>query len=177
MAELRLIEVARRAALLAIAVTACRSSAADPGSGVTPPNGWSALPQLATAAGTAAKQTGITVDHVEAWGEPARGCYAAYLGFAGAVGPADVVAQQMVASLSAEPALAGIVIHDVVKPGGSASGAAGMLELAFERAQYHGKLRANIGADGHVRVLACFWNQREPAACEQGCTSLLGSLP
>lgn len=166
--------------LVALAITACRASEADTGSGLTPPEGWSAMPQLATAASGAVKQSGITVDGAEAWGEPARGCYAAYLALDGARGPAGVVAQQMVESLSAEPALAGIVIHDVVKPGdgeASASGEAGVLELAFERAQYHGKLRAKLVGDGHVHVLACFWNQREPAACERGCTSLLGSLP
>ncbi len=168
MAELRLIVIGMLAA--------CRSSAADPGSGLTPPASWTALPQLASTAATAAKQDGITVAGAEAWGEPARGCYAAWLALAGASGPADVLAQEMVASLSAEPALAGIVIHDVVKPGEGSATEGDVLTLAFERATYRGRLRANIGADGHIRVLACFWNQREPAACEKSCVTLLGEL-
>jgi hypothetical protein len=166
MAELRLIAI--------VALMACRSSEAGSGSGLTPPVGWTALPSLATAASDAAKAGKILVDGVEAWGEPARGCYATWIALRGSGGPADAMATQLVKSLSAEPALAGIVVRDVVPP--AAGSKTGTLSLAFERGVYRGKLRANLGTDGKLAVLACFWNLREPIACEQACNGLLGSM-
>ena len=41
---------------------------------------------------------------------------------------------------------------------------------------YRGRLRARIAA-GKITALACFANEREPAACESACTALLGGLP
>jgi hypothetical protein len=52
-----------------------------------------------------------------------------------------------------------------------------VLSLAFERAPYHGKLRAQLAKDGAITALACFWNDREPAACAAGCTAMIGSMP
>jgi len=152
----------------------CRSSEAGPGSGLKPPEGWAALPALATAASDAAKAGHLQVDGVEAWGEPARGCYAAWIALRGAGGAPDVMADQLVRGLSAEPALAGIVVRDVEKP--APASASGVLSLAFERAQYRGKLRATLAKDGKLAALACFWNSREPVACEQACNGLLGSM-
>ncbi|HEY5925906.1 MAG TPA: hypothetical protein VIV11_29665 [Kofleriaceae bacterium] len=159
---------------LVLSLGACRSSEAGPTSGLTPPAGWQALPSLATAASEAAKSGGITVDGVEAWGEPARGCYAAWIALRGAGGAPDAMADQLVRSLSVEPALLGILIRDVVKP--AAGAASGVLSLAFERGVYRGKLRATLAKDGKVAALACFWNWREPIACEQACNGLIGSM-
>jgi hypothetical protein len=167
MAELRVI------ALLAC-VASCRASEADTNSGLTPPADWKPLPSLATAARDAAKHDRITVDGAEAWGETARGCYAAWVALRGGGGAPDAMAEQLVRSLSAEPALVGLVVRDVVKPAGGA--ASGVLSLSFERALYRGKLRASLAKDGTIAALACFWNQREPVACEQACTALLGSM-
>ena len=52
-------------------------------SGLTPPAGWQALPEIATAVGAAARAEGVTVDGAEAWGEPAMGCYAAWVSLHG----------------------------------------------------------------------------------------------
>ncbi|HEY5944955.1 MAG TPA: hypothetical protein VIV40_05660 [Kofleriaceae bacterium] len=161
-------------ALVVVALSACRSSEAGPGSGLTPPTGWAPLPSLATAANDAAKAGLLTVDGVEAWGEPARGCYAAWIALRGGGGAPDVMADQLVRSLSAEPALMGIVLRDVVKP--AAGQASGVLSLSFERMQYRGKLRATLASDGKLAALACFWNLREPVACEAGCAGLVGSM-
>lgn len=158
---------------VAVAASACRASEAGPGSGLVPPSGWQPLPALATAAMDAAKGAGLQLDGVEAWGETARGCYAAWLALRGASGAPDVMADQVVTSLSAEPALAGIVVRDVIEPAAGAK--TGVLSLTFQRALYHGKLRATLASDGRVEALACFWNQREPVACEQGCATLFGS--
>ena len=160
--------------LLSIAVVACRPSEAGPGSGLTPPAGWTPLPALATAASDAAKAGKIAVDGVEAWGEPARGCYAAWIAVHGGGGAIDAMADQLVRSLSAEPALAGIVVRDVVKPAPGTP--TGVLSLTFERGIYRGKLRATLANNGKLAALACFWNLREPVACDQACNGLLGSM-
>jgi len=166
MAQLRLIALAL--------LIACRASEAGPGSGLTPPAGWQAQPSLANAATTAAKNDGLTVAGAEAWGEPARGCFAAWIAMSGSGGAPDVMADQLVRGLSADPALGGIVVRDVQKPAPNQK--VGVLTLAFEHTRYHGKLRAALNADGKITALACFWNQREPATCERACTALLGSM-
>jgi hypothetical protein len=166
--------VVRLVAAAALAVIGCNASEAGPGSGLTPPAGWKALPTLATAATDAAKTARITVESAEAWGEPARGCYAAWLGLTGGKGAPDKLADQLVASLTAEPSLAGISVRDLVKP--EAGAAAGVLSLGFTHARYTGNLRAQLVRDGHIALLACFWNEREPVACATACTQLLGSM-
>lgn len=188
MAELRLIvasslgprtswpRAARIACSLLVvgALASCRASEAGTGSGLTPPTGWQALPSLARAATEAAKRDGITVDAVEAWGERARGCYAAWIALRGGGGAPDAMAQQLVASLSADPALVGIAVRDVIKPEPGA--ASGVLSFGFERGLYRGRLRATLASEGKIAALACFWNQREPVACEQACTTLIGGM-
>src|SRR5690606_38982504 len=119
-------------------LAACRASEANTGSGLTPPPGWQPLPSLQTAATQAAKRDGITVDAVEAWGERARGCYAAWIALRGGGGAPDAMAQQLVASLSVDPALVGIAVRDVIKP--EAGAASGVLALSFERGLYRGRL-------------------------------------
>ncbi|MDB4954606.1 MAG: hypothetical protein JWO36_2175 [Myxococcales bacterium] len=176
MAQLRLIAV--------LALAACRQSAeAGPGSGITPPTGWRALPDLATAVTNAAKTEHVTVDGSEAWGEPAMGCYGAWFSMRGGSAAPDVMAQQVLDDLAPEtergrgiaPALAGIAIRDVVKPAAGAD--RGTLSLAFTRDKYRGRLRAQLDSTGRIAALACFWNEREPIACESACTGLVGRLP
>jgi hypothetical protein len=168
MAELRLI------ALSIAALAACRSSEAGSNSGLTPPPGWSALPSLATAASDAAKAGSIKVDAAEAFGDPARGCYAAWIAMHDGGGAPDAMAEQLVRGLSVDPNVWGILVRDVKMP---APGAArGVLSLGFERGIYRGMLRANLANDGAIAALACFWNLREPAACEQACKGLVGSM-
>jgi hypothetical protein len=159
---------------IVLAFGACRSSEAGPGSGLTPPTGWAPLPTLAAAASDAAKAGKVSVDGVEAWGEPARGCYATWFAVRGGGGAVDAMATQLVTSLSAEPALVGIVVRDVLKPAAGAT--SGVLALSFERGVYRGKLRATLASDGKLAALACFWNLREPIACEQACNGLIGSM-
>ena len=91
-----------------------------------------------------------------AWGEPAMGCYAATLSMKGTA-TADDVAKAM-------------AITDVVTPDGD-----GVLAFAFGKGAYHGRVRARI-ASGTTTAALCFWNEREPAACDAACTQLLGSL-
>jgi hypothetical protein len=82
MAQLRLIVWLASAAL---ALSACRASEAGPTSGLTPPADWKPLPDLATAVTEAARLTSINVEAIETWGEPARGCYAAWMALRAAI--------------------------------------------------------------------------------------------
>ncbi|MBV8759127.1 MAG: hypothetical protein JO257_17695 [Deltaproteobacteria bacterium] len=172
-----------------LAVAACGSSAAAPGAGsdvpvppgvtppfmppkaaiATPPAGWIAMPSVASAAiealgggpaagkGAAAARGAIAGD---AWGEPAMGCYAVAVGFAAHD------AKALLADVKAA-----VSVRDVVEP--PAQG--GVLAFAFDKAPWQGRVRAVI-ATGEVTALACFWNDREPAACEAACVGVLGSL-
>ncbi|HEU0036597.1 MAG TPA: hypothetical protein VFQ53_38555 [Kofleriaceae bacterium] len=169
MADLRLIAV--------VAIAACSTAdaqapepAAKP-SGVHVPATWKPAPAIVEATRMAAGGTGITVDGIEAWGEPAMGCYALWLSLRGAGGGGDVLADQIVKSLEAEQ----LALRDVVKP----TAAEGVLALRFERkgtSPYTGRLRARL-AEGSITALACFANPREPAACETACTAVLGAIP
>lgn len=125
------------------------------GSSITPPAGWMPLPQLASAA-----QAQITGARADAWGEPAMGCYAATLTFAQRGKPAAML----------DDAQKTLSVHDVVVP----ATPTGVLSFGFDKPPYKGRVRATL--DGKtVSALACFWNEREPAACEAACTALIGS--
>ena len=161
--------------LMLVLVAACGSSDAAPGSGVpvppgvtppfmppkaaiaTPPAGWIAMPTVASAAIDA---LGVKTATGDAWGEPAMGCYAVAVGF-----PAHD-AKALLADVKAQ-----VSVRDVVEP--PAQG--GVLAFAFEKGPWQGRVRA-ILATGDVTALACFWNDREPVACEAACVGVLGSL-
>ena len=161
--------------LMLASLAACSQAGAQPSatSGLTPPAGWIAMPEIATAAATAAKGGGVTVDGAEAWGEPARGCYGVWLALRGE----GASAEQVLAGLAGQP----ITTRDVVKP----ETGDGIVALGFDttrapgsavRGNYRGRLRARIAA-GTITALACFANEREPNACEGACTALLQGLP
>ena len=80
------------------ALVACGSATAqpDPAVPVTPPAGWQRLPAAATAAKTAAGAPGITIEQVDAWGEPTTGCYALWFALRGGSGGADALAKEIV---------------------------------------------------------------------------------
>lgn len=147
----------RLAAVLALG--ACGRAGAQPtpapaSSGVTPPAGWSALPEVASSVG---------VPGAEAWGDPARGCYAVWFRLEGKGATADAV----LAGLAAEQ----ITTSDLVKPDGE-----GIVAARFAKGAYTGRLRARI-TEGAITALACFANRREPKMCEAPCTTVLGALP
>jgi hypothetical protein len=167
MADLRLIAAAA-------ALAGCGSAGAAPeqASGLTPPAGWQALPEVAAAAKAV---IGAPVEGAEAWGEPAMGCYAVWLALR-ASGGAEAIGAQVVAGFTAAGAGSGSGAKLIVKDVAAPSGDEGVLALAFERGDHRGRLRARLGG-GRIAALACFANQREPLACETTCTSFLGALP
>ena len=149
-----------------LALAACGQAGAQPSatSGLTAPAGWIAIPEIATAAATAAKSDGVTIDGAEAWGDPARGCYSVWLALHGE----GASAEQVLAGLATES----ITTTNVVRP----DTGDGVVVMSFMRGAYRGRLRARIAA-GTITALACFANDREPLACEGACTTLLGGLP
>jgi hypothetical protein len=154
----------------AVALVACSAAGAEPT--VAPsreaihPEGWKQLPSIATAVGAAAKADGVTVDAVDAWGEPANGCYAVWLALHGKSGDAPALADQVLAGLGQ------LQISELVKP----AGPAGVLSLAFASAPYRGRVRAQLGA-GRIDAVACFGNRRAPLACDRACVRVLEGTP
>lgn len=158
MADLRLIMFG--------ALMACGSAKAqpDPAVPVTPPSGWQRLSAAASAAKSAAAAPNITVEQMEAWGEPTTGCYALWFALRGNGGGADALAKEIVEGLTAEKFAVG-----------DSAVTEGVFELALERAPYKGRLRAQVG-DGRVAGLACVANSRDPASCEAPCKTMLGAI-
>ncbi len=161
MADLRLIALG--------ALVACGSATAQPDpvapvAPVTPPGGWQRLPAAASAARTAAGAPGITIDQLDAWGEPTTGCYALWFALRGGGGGADALAKEIALGLTAEKFIVGdSAVTD------------GVFELAIERTPYQGRLRAQVG-EGKVVGLACVANGRDPASCDAPCKSMLGAI-
>jgi hypothetical protein len=154
--------------LIAVLLVACAdASAQPPAPRPKPPAGWTAQPAIVTAAKTALGKT--TVDGIEAFGDPAMGCYSLWMAVRGS-GKATELADQVVKGLTETKRK--VDIKDVVKPAADD----GVLALTFESAPYKGRLRARLGK-GRITALACWSSPREPAACEQACTTILGALP
>jgi hypothetical protein len=174
----------------AVALVACSAVGADPAAspgGSAHPEGWKQLPAIATAVGAAAKAGGVTIDSVDAWGEPAHGCYAVWLELHGGTSDARALADQVVAGVARagaprdaaaarasrpREAAAGwpgeIAISDVVKP----IEPVGVLAFAFTSLPYHGRVRAQLGK-GRIAAVACFANERELLACNATCAQVL----
>ena len=134
------------------ALCACHADAAP--LGLVVPAGWKELPELADAVTKAAKPLASA-----AWGEPAMGCYAAWLKMKGSGGKAMLAEVEKI-----------VTVRDVVMPEGD-----GVLSFGFDKQPYKGRVRAQI-AGGETAALACFWNDREPLACDAACTQLVGSM-
>jgi len=156
MADLRLIALG--------ALAACSRADAEP-PGLAVPKTWVKLPGIAEAVRTAAAGPKIEVVSADAWGERAMGCYAVRFEVRGH-NKMSALADQIIAGIAAEK----IVVKDIVKPPG-----AGVLALAFERAPYRGRLRAQLAPDA-ITAVACFANQREPQACAAACDGVLGGV-
>ena len=157
--------------MIAIAVAACSPAGAEPAVPAAPPAvpgprpaGWKQLPAIATAVGVAAKADGVTIDAVDAWGEPARGCYAVWLDLHGGTAAAPALADQVLASLRQAAAR----VDEVVRPGDPT----GALAFRFARTPYRGRVRAQLG-NGRIAAIACFGNQREPLDCDASCATVL----
>ena len=160
--------------MMMIALASCAASEAAPSpaaSNITAPKGWVGDAALAKTAASAAAGDKITVLGSDAWSESSRGCYAIWVDLSGSAGPVDVAADALIEAMTRE--LTGVTIRDRQMP---VPGETGTLAFAFDKLPYHGKLRAELTKTGEIRALACMWNQREPKACEAGCTGMLGAV-
>jgi hypothetical protein len=160
--------------LIAILLVACADADAQPpvSSNLEPPDGWTAQPAIVSAAKTALGKTKL--DGIEAFGEPAMGCYSVWMAVRGS-GKATDLADQLLRGLTEPDKKAPkrkVDIKDLVKP----TAEEGVLALTFESPPYKGRLRARLGK-GRITALACWSSEREPAACDQACTTILGALP
>jgi hypothetical protein len=155
--------------LIALLLVACADAGAQPPvPSPKPPAGWTPQPAIVTAAKDALGKTSI--DGIEAFGDPAMGCYSVWMAVRES-GKATELGDQILKGLT-EKQKRKVEIKDVVKP----TAEEGVLALSFESAPYKGRLRARLGK-GRITALACWSSQREPAACDQACTTLLGAMP
>lgn len=157
--------------LIALLLVACADADAQPPAPkLTPPPSWKPQPGMAAAAKAALDKT--PVDSIEAFGEPAMGCYSLLM-TGRASGKATEMAEQLVRGLTDDKKQKRkLEIKDLVKP----TADEGVVSLRFETPPYQGRLRARLG-QGKLVALACWSSQREPAACEQVCTTILGAVP
>lgn len=177
--------------MTAVALVACSAAGADPAGSShergARPAGWKQLPAIAAAVEAGARGDGVVVDAVDAWGEPAVGCYAVWLALHGGTSDSRVLADQILVGLArvgqrppeiaggARPAQAppaAIAVGELTMP----SAPEGVLAFAFTRAPYRGRVRAQLG-HGRIAATACFANQREPGACDAPCASVLRGAP
>jgi hypothetical protein len=156
----------RTGVVMALAVGALGGAHAAPAPSRALPAHWRELPTVVHA--VAGALAPATVDHIEAWGDPAAGCFAADVVLRGKPGEPAKVRDEVLGSLRADPRLAQLVIHATRVRGD------GGTEVELERAPYRGSLRATPGASGEVEVFACLWNEREPVTCTAACKQLLG---
>jgi len=159
---------------MAVALVACSAASAEPGAPPGPassthPAGWQALPAIASAVATAAAGDGAVIDAVDAWGEPAMGCYAVWLELHGGTADAPALADQVMRGLPATPAFAA---SEVVMP----ASLTGVLAFAFSAPPFHGHVRAQLGA-GRIAARTCFATAREPIACNAACARVLQGVP
>lgn len=158
--------------LIAVLLVACADAGAQPPvPSPKPPTGWTPQPAIVTAAKDALGKK-ATIEGIEAFGEPAMGCYSVWMAVR-ASGKATELADQLVKGLTEPDKKRKIEIKDVVKPTAEEEG---VLALSFETPPYSGRLRARLGK-GRITALACWSAQREPVACAQACTIMLGALP
>jgi hypothetical protein len=154
--------------LTVIGLVACQAATAAPGAALIaahdpPPPGWTQVPAIAAAVAMAAgADPAASSLAVDAWGDPAAGCYAVWLELRGAAGDAPALADQVIGGLT------GLTLTDVARP----TATAGVLAFTFARPPYHGRLHAQL-AQGQIAATACFGNEREPAACDTTCARVL----
>jgi hypothetical protein len=155
--------------LTVLAIVACSPAGAEPAAAPADrahPAGWRQLPAITGAVTAAARADGVTLDAVDAWGEPAVGCYAVWLDLHGRTTDAAALADQVLAGV------AGLSPSEIARP----TEPDGVLGFGFARPPYRGRVRARLGG-GRVSAVACFGNQREPVACDAACTRVLQGAP
>jgi hypothetical protein len=140
---------------------------------VTPPGEWQRLPGVETAAAAAAGEIKAATTEIEAWGDPAAGCYAIAIDARGAI------AESVDASLSRlGAALAPLGVDAKAMP--KAVKDVADVELAIATGALTGTARIRMlrGPDRRPQgaALACAGNPREPARCKLQCDALFAQM-
>jgi hypothetical protein len=140
---------------------------------VTPPKEWQRLPGVESTAATAAGKIKAAVTTVEAWGDPAAGCYAIAIDARGSV--AEGVDASMarfaeaLAPLGVDPEAVPKPVKDIVDA-----------ELPIATKELTGSVRIRMlrGADKRPQAvaLACAANPREPERCKTQCEAMLAQM-
>jgi hypothetical protein len=181
-------------ALFAIVGAACRGAHADgaaptgdldpdvePRHGIDVPADWRELPEVGVAATAAAREL-LGADakvHAHAWGEPSRGCYLTIVEAFGArkdriVDVATELQSSLGSALEVSDWTASPDSEDVseiqARFRGVAPAAHGVSGL------FHIHLALDADKFPHAVAAACFYNDRQPALCENACVPLLAML-
>jgi hypothetical protein len=173
-----------------LALIGCRGAAAatsddasvatidEPNHGIDVPADWKELPSIGDAATAAAKQVlGADAEvHAHAWGEPSRGCY---LAIVDAAGTQRDTTRNLVAQLEAA-----LTAHVELTEWTASPDAEDTAEInarfVAEAAGMTGLARATMALDRrklpHAVAAACFYNDRQPALCDNACAPLLAML-
>jgi len=185
----------RGLALALVALVGCRGAAAasaedaaaaaapdlrpdEPRHGIDMPPDWKELPVIADAATAAATRVlGADAEvHAHAWGEPSRGCY---LAIVDATGTERDTTRNLVAQL--QTALAARVELTEWTASPDAEDTAEInARFQAKPAGMTGLVRATMALDRHklprAVAAACFYNDRQPALCDNACAPLLAML-
>lgn len=175
--------------LILLALVGCRGAAAadfdagvvaqdEPRHGIDVPAEWKELPTIGDAA-TAAALAVLGKDakvHTHAWGEPSRGCY---LAIVDATGTLRDTTRNLVAQL--QTALAGhLELTEWTASPDNDTTAEINARFVSKAAGMTGLARAVMALDNrklpHAVAAACFYNDRQPAVCDNACAPLLAML-
>ncbi len=176
---------------LILALAACRGAAAsgephdaavivtdEPRHGIDVPADWKELPTI----GDAATETAIAilgkdaVVHTHAWGEPARGCY---LTIVDATGVLRDTTRNFLTEL--QTALtAQVDVQEWSTSPDNEDTAEVNARFTAVAAGMTGRARVVMAVDRrkvpHAVAAACFYNDRQPAVCDNACVPLLAQL-
>jgi hypothetical protein len=170
------------------ALAACEASAAQPApppavaapTAIQPalaaalPAEWVPLPAIAAAALTAAREVPGVTAGAAAWGDPAAGCYVLAADVHGAHRDRlRTVLDRMGWQLDAQA-----VMHAWQVPATDADPAelTGRLTVGGLTGSVRGLISFDARALPRAGLAACFYNDREPKACEAACAQLLPQL-
>ena len=177
----------RRALIVAAALAGCQGASAEstpadlpawspePRHGIDLPAEWKELPEVSATAVTAARNVlGDAHVHAHAWGEPSRGCYLAVVELHGK-------RRDSIPGLKKElEAAVGEGVELTAWTTSPDAEDSSQIEARFTGKGMTGQLRAQLMLDRrqvpHALAAACFYNDREPATCENACTPLLAML-
>jgi hypothetical protein len=140
---------------------------------VEAPASWVRLPAVETAAGAAAAGIAGAVTTIEAWGDPAAGCYAIGIDSRGtrAEGVA-ASANRLVAELAPLGVAADAFTKPVLEPVDES--------VAISLGELAGAMRVRIYRDAagvpQAMALACASNPREPERCKVQCDGLFAQM-